>query len=605
MCLVSCYSALQAQDFRWQMRTHYHIKVKLDPSKNLLSGDEDVILFNGSNDTLKSVYFHLYWNAFQPGSDMDVRSRWLKDSDKRIGDRIQKLQPDEIGYQKIQYVRQFSNYLKFKIEGTIMELSLAQPLMPHDSIILKLGFEAQIPIQIRRSGRNNKEGIDYSMAQWYPKICNYDEQGWHTPPYIAREFYAPWGNFEVEIELPDVYCVGATGYLVNESECKCDKTKSKNLNRVWKFNAPDVHDFVWAADTDYHHDTYETVDKRKLHFYYLSDQKYSQEWKTFQPIMERVLHIMEEMIGSYPYSSYSFIQAGDGGMEYPMATLITGNRSLHSLVGVSIHEFVHSWFQMVLASNESLYHWMDEGFTSYFEEEVINKIKEEGLIPDVDPKPDPHQETLLDWKGFAGSELEEPMITHADHFKTNAAYGKAAYVKGALLLHQLRYIIGDATFWTGMRTYYQNWSFKHPNPNDFFRIMEKESGIELDWFKEYWIHSTKTIDYGISEVEEKSSETYITLSRNSDFPMPIDLLVLTKDSAAIFITIPLDLMRKSKVLGISSNMKALAPWHWVSETYEFKLPFKKEEIRYIVIDPTRMMADINESNDVWINEIFK
>jgi aminopeptidase N len=362
-----------------------------------------------------------------------------------------------------------------------------------------------------------------------------------------------------------------------------------------------VHDFVWAADLDYRHDTYTRKDGRLLHFYYKKDQTYGQAWLDLQPIMDRALELVEEKIGLYPYQSYSFIQGGDGGMEYPMATLITGNRPLISLVGVAVHEWLHSWFQMVLASNEALYPWMDEGFTAYMEEEIMNQLKAEDRIPGVGADLDPHAETLADFKAFAGTPAEEPLSTHADHFSTSRAYGIGSYVKGALCLHHIRYMVGEKAFWDGMKQYYALWKFRHPNPDDFFRVMEKTSGLELDWFKLYWVNTVKTIDYAISGVASEGKQTMVNLERKGSFPMPVILRVTTKSGKVKDYEIPLDLMR---VTGKSKNAdrSRLKSWHWVARQYAFKLDITLDEISQIQLDPERMLADVDENNDQWKSE---
>ncbi|MBK7231387.1 MAG: M1 family metallopeptidase [Saprospiraceae bacterium] len=592
-------SNLSAQNDRWQINVKYDMDVELNDETHLLKGSQDLIFYNNSPDTIYHLWYHLYLNAFQPGSDMDVRSRFLPDPDSRIGEKISKLKSDEIGYQKILAVSQSSKPLKFYIEGTIMKLDLESPVFPGDSTVIQMQFESQIPVQIRRTGRSNKEGIAYSMSQWYPKLCNYDEHGWHTDPYIAREFYAPWAYFDVKIKLASDYCIAATGYLQNPKECNCN-TKSSNQNKykTWHFITPQVHDFVWAADKEFVHDSFLMKDNRLLFFYYRKEQAYSPTWKLLPPVMDRALDIIEELVGTYPYDSYSFIQGGDGGMEYPMATLITGNRPLVSLVGVAVHEWLHSWFQMLLASNEALYPWMDEGFTAYIEEEVMNRLKKEGWIPGSEPAEDPHAETLANFKTFAGSPKEEPLSTHADHFSTNRAYGVGSYVKGALCLHQLRYIMGEKPFWTGLQAYFENWKFKHPNPDDFFRTMEKNSNLELDWFKQYWVGTTKTIDYSISSVTNLNGQTLIELERIGLFPMPVDIALILEDSSVLMCHIPLDLMRGHKNFD-NQHVLILNPWHWVQTKYKFEIPVDFTKLKYVVMDTLRMMADLKEENDYW------
>ena len=228
----------------WQQKVKYKINISFDVKNNQFSGTEEIIYYNNSPDTLNKIFFHLYFNAFQPNSMMDIRSRNIIDPDRRVMDRIYNLDKDEIGYHRIKSLKQDANNLTYVIEGTILEVELFEPIKPNDSSIFSLEFYSQVPKQIRRSGRDNKEGIEYSMAQWFPKIAEYDRQGWHAHPYIAREFYAPWGNFDVSISINKKYIVAATGVLKSLEEYK-------NYNR-WNFVANNVHDFVWAADPRYY-----------------------------------------------------------------------------------------------------------------------------------------------------------------------------------------------------------------------------------------------------------------------------------------------------------------------------------------------------------------
>ncbi len=196
---------------------------------------------------------------------------------------------------------------------------------------------------------------------------------------------------------------------------------------------------------------------------------------------------------------------------------------------------------------------------------------------------------------------EEPMSTHADHFMTNFAYGRAAYSKGAVFLNQLKYIIGEDAFHKGLLRYFYTWRFKHPNPNDCIRIFEKESGLELDWYKEYWVNTTHFIEYGIRSVEgNKQKGTTITLERLGGMPMPIDVVVSYKDGSQAIFTIPLDLMRGNK---IQENKQAtytvLPDWQWVNPTYEFVLPQALDNISKVEIDPTKRLADMISENNVF------
>ena len=181
--------------------------------------------------------------------------------------------------------------------------------------------------------------------------------------------------------------------------------------------------------------------------------------------------------GKYPYPVYSVIQAGDGGMEYPMATLITGERSFPSLLSVTIHEILHSWYQMILGTNESYFAWMDEGFASFAQNRtqfmLFNNVYK---LDSVNSLKNFYQRYFK----FLEKDIEEPLTTHSDHFSTNEAYGVASYTKGAIFLSQLGYIIGDENLFSGLRTYFNKWKFKHPDKYDFIRIMEKQSEKLVD-----------------------------------------------------------------------------------------------------------------------------
>ena len=210
--------------------------------------------------------------------------------------------------------------------------------------------------------------------------------------------------------------------------------------------------------------------------------------------MKEAFSFINKRYGKYQYELYSFIEGGDGGMEYPLATLITGDRDLNSLVGISVHEFMHSWFHTIIATNESKYHWMDEGFTSFATIEVLQYLISKGLIDRKLPF-FPFQDDYDYYTEYMNSYYVEPMITHSDHFNSNYAYGMSAYINGMIFLKQLEYIIGKKSFDEGLIKYFDIWKFKSPKPKDFVRIMEKTSDMELRWYLDYFVNLTGAIDY--------------------------------------------------------------------------------------------------------------
>ncbi|MEI6408635.1 MAG: M1 family metallopeptidase, partial [Bacteroidota bacterium] len=431
--------AAQAQPERWQQRVKYEMSVDMNVRKHQYQGVQHLTYYNNSPDTLNQVFYHLYFNAFQPNSMMDVRSRTIEDADPRVADRIFKLKDDEQGWIKVKNLSQNGKALKYDMNETILEVKLAQPILPHDSTVFDMNWDAQVPLQIRRSGRDNYEGVAYSMSQWYPKLCEYDYQGWHSNPYIAREFYGVWGDYDVKISIDKQYVVAAGGYLQNpEAVGNGYENPGQTVQQpggdklLYHFVAPNVHDFVWAADPEFTHSKITAEDGSIMHFFWQKDKGYDDQWGKLPAIMSHARSIMDAHCGKYPYKEYYFIQGGDGGMEYPMATLISGNRPLNSLVGVAVHEQLHSWYQMVLGSNESLYAWMDEGFTSYAETLVENQLAAEGLLGNKKADARPFEGTYRGYVALATSSKEEPMTTHADHYNTNYAYSLDAYVKGAV-----------------------------------------------------------------------------------------------------------------------------------------------------------------------------
>ncbi|MEO6131416.1 MAG: M1 family metallopeptidase [Saprospiraceae bacterium] len=603
LCLSSLSMTATPKSTYWQQSIRYKMDVRFDVVTNQYSASQTVKYKNNSPDVLYKVYFHLYLNAFQPGSAMDIRSQTIPDPDPRIGDRISHLAPDEMGYEHITHLTQNGINLSYEVAGTVLEVTLAKPIQPGQSTSFVMKYDAQIPIQIRRNGRDNKEGIRYSMSQWYPKMCEYDKNGWNANPYVAREFYGVWGDFDVTLTLDSHYVVAASGILQNPKEIGfsyAPDPKHKSELLTWHFKAKNVHDFVWAADPDFVHEIYTCADGLILHTFHQDVGIYNQNWNALPAIMEEALKYMNANFGKYPYPSYSFIQGGDQGMEYPMATLITGQRSLQSLVGVSVHEMMHSWYQMVLGFNESLYYWMDEGFTSYATTRIMEYLKSKGLIPGEVEK-FPFDDSYDTYKIQVLEGIEEPLSTHADHFNFNDAYSVAAYTKGQLFLSQLEYVIGKPAFNQGLLDFFTTWKFRHPDVNDFMRVMEKASGIELDWYKEYMVYTTKTIDYAIDTVFTDADHTLLLLHRIGYMPMPVDLTIYLKDGSSLAVTIPLDIMRSAKHEAHNSleQFQALPAWDWVNPFYKLDFPFNLDNVKSILLDESRRMADLNRDNNQW------
>jgi aminopeptidase N len=272
-------------------------------------------------------------------------------------------------------------------------------------------------------------------------------------------------------------------------------------------------------------------------------------------------------------------------MEYPMATLIKT-----ASIGSALHELMHSWYYGMMGTNESLYAWMDEGFTSYAEARMRAWLRKDTSFVFANA-----------YKGYYNlvkSGLEEPMSTHSDHYNTNYAYSNAAYSKGAVFMAQLGYIVGDQTLDKILLAYYKQWRFKHPNPNDFIRVAEKLSGIELQWYKEYWVYTTKTIDYALGDINVANGKTIINLKRIDYMPMPVDVLITYKNGTQELHNIPMNLMYGNKP-SENKNIRLIThtEWKWTHPDYQLEITQSIKDIKEIEIDASLRMADVNRSNN--------
>jgi hypothetical protein len=558
-----------------------------------------------------------------------------------VEDRIKNLKPDETGYQNISVIKMNGRTQKTRLHETILEVILDQPILPHTKATFDMNWEAQVPLQVRRSGRDNPlTNVRYTMTQWYPKMVEYDYEGWHPTPYIGREFYGVWGDYDVTINIDKSYIIGGTGYLQNAANIGYGyEDKGVKVSRpagsklAWKFTAPNVHDFAWAADPELKHITRQVAGGPTIHVLYKNKPSrdffasmstasranynndfnryaasWDQQWETIADAAVTVYPFIKKNFGEYPYKQYSFIHGGDGGMEYPMATMLVS-----SSLGTAFHEWMHTWYQMLMGTNESLYAWMDEGFTEFatnlVEEYYRQQVSRKTLLNNpselrkhdstaMSKKPLYHEDNYKAYFDLVRSGREEPLTTHADQYNTNFAYSNAAYNKGAVFMEQLGYIVGAQTRDRILLEYYRQWRFKHPNVNDFMRSAEKVSGLQLDWYRGYWVNTTKTIDYGIDSLWEGGGATNIRLKNAGMVPMPLDVKITFKDGSSEWHYVPQYLMFGEKPAEEGqTTRKVYDPWKWTHPTYSISTSRKLMDIRSVEIDPSHRMADLERKNN--------
>lgn len=582
----------------YQQHAKYKMEIDVDAEHFTYKGKQTLTYTNNSPDELKVAYFHLYWNAFKPGSMMDqnVANQGVNgDSRLQVGgvSRLASIPIDEEGVQNIRSIKQNGVDLRFEIQETIMKVVLNEPIKPNSSTVFTLDWDAVVPYQIRRSGRNNREGIDMTMTQWYPKIAEYDYDGWATFDYIGREFHAPFSDYDVTIKIDKDYVLGAGGVLQNPGEVKgyeqgAQVKTDKEGKATWRWKANNILDFAWAADRDYTVESFTVLDGPKVYYVYQKNEK-TAYWEESKPLITKYFQIMNADYGRYAYPTYSFIQGGDGGMEYGMATMILGEHgSLERLVGLMVHEGSHMWFQQMLATNESMKPWLDEGFTSYASTKVMDQ-----LFPPTRPQSNPFVGTLRSYVNFTKTGKEEPASWLGDHHDDGRAYSVASYTKGETFLVELGYIVGEQNLSLIMKEYFTQWNLKHPSERDFMHIAQKISGMDLKWFYHYWINTVKTIDYAIKDLEYLEGETKVTLLNKGGVPMPIDFSILTTDQKIVNYQIPLNMTREWKKHDLYGPFTTLHYWPYTQKEYSFVIPYSKEQIKALGIDFSGRLADVN------------
>ncbi len=493
----------------WQQQVNYKIDVTLNDLDNTLDGFVKMDYYNNSPDTLHFIWIHLWPNAFK-----NDKTAFTDQSLENGSTAFYFSNADKRGY---------INRLDFTINGDvgktedhpqhqdIIKLILPKPIAPKSSAKIETPFHVKLPYAFSRGGRVDQA---YWGTQWYPKPAVYDHKGWHPMPYVDQgEFYSEFGNYEVQLTLPENYVVAATGELQNETEKEWlrnrkpfkreinlkkripnQKTISVSLapsatkTKTLLYKQNNVHDFAWFADKTYSlkTDTLALPSGRIItaNVFYYSEN--SETWNNSIAMIKRAITTKSNWLGEYPYNVVSVVDGGNGGgMEYPTITLLESGGSEKMLDFVINHEVGHNWFQSILATHERRHPWMDEGMNTYYDNRYSLQQYGNTNIDILQVKspfinnrmPEDIQHTLL--QTVIGIKKDQPIETESEKF-SSFNYNMIAYVKAGDWMKLLEDELGKETFDKGMQTYYQRWQFKHPYPEDFKKIMEEVSGKNLD-----------------------------------------------------------------------------------------------------------------------------
>jgi len=484
-----------SQSDYWQQQVNYYIDVSLNDKEHTLDGFANIEYINNSPDTLRFIWFHLWANAYK--NDKTAFSDQLLENGNT---KFYFSGKEQKGY---------INRLAFKVNNVtaviedhpqhidIGKLLLPTPLAPGQRITITTPFHVKLPFNFSRGGH---DGQSYQATQWYPKPAVYDKKGWHPMPYLDQgEFYSEFGNYKVNITVPENYVVAATGELQNSTEKEWLKTRasfdwqagkeksadgkllpaskifppsSVNIKKL-EYRQDNVHDFAWFADKRFivNEDTCLLTSGRivKIMTYYTPSHK--KTWNESISFTKKAVLHYSSLVGEYPYNIAQVVQGPQsfgGGMEYPTITVISPANDKSSLDQTIAHEVGHNWFYGVLGTNEREYPWLDEGINSYFENKYAAKRYGE---------PDKYQQ--IAFESMAVEKTDQPISTASEKF-SEINYGLIAYYKTAEWLRYLESQIGKEVFENALKEYYRRWQFRHPHPEDFRKIVEEVSGKKLE-----------------------------------------------------------------------------------------------------------------------------
>lgn len=583
----------RAQSDYFQQDLDYTIEARLDDKTHTLHARMKLLYRNNSPDTLRVIPFHVWPRAYSSGKTAFARQQLRNGSTRfHFSDQDDRGTLDSLGY----YVNgQPTGHTYSDAQPDISILLLNQPVLPGETIQIETPFRVKIPKSFSRLGH---VGESYQMTQWFPKPAVYDRAGWHVMPYLDQgEFYSEFGGFTVRLTLPDNYVVGATGVLQEPEETTWMRQKaaadraglaarsdlnsgyvaepfpaSSGTTKTITFKAEGVHDFAWFADKRFKvlHDTLQLgaaagavngMEKREtVDVWALFTETEAGLWKDATDYLKRSVRFYSEQVGRYPYPQVTGVQSAlsaGGGMEYPMITVIGRNSDAASLDEVLAHEVGHNWFYGILASNERDHPWMDEGLNSYYEQRYMRtfypeRSNELPIVGDVDYN-------RLGYLLTARLGKDQAPDTRSDSLAT-MNYWIGAYSKPALAMHELAKVVGEDELDSAMQSYYEQWKFRHPQPEDFFRTLDETLSTDLsDWFSDAML-TTKTSDWralGKGKVTVVDGKEQPGTLHRGDLHPPVVFEPVPETPRRLVIANPLDLWTGNNVAGKNTSRPSL------------------------------------------------
>ena len=627
-------------DGYWQQDVYYKINANIDERTDIITGEEWLTYYNNSPDTLRFVFFHLYQQAFVKGghienlsSENNVKTTFGHYESQGLGEMVESIKANARDMNMEDFGMNDEVDLQHENDFSVMKVFIPNGILPNDSIRFHIKFKTYFDSgsERRRMKKFSSSGFThYDGVHWYPRICVYDRKfGWDTDQHLGREFYGDFGTYDVHLTFASDYMVGATGTLLNEKEVLPDSLRQKldirnfakkqwnskasvvipydsSQRKTWHFYAENVHDFAWTADPTYRiGEYYATIydpdlkAKRTVLCQSLAQESHASGWQDAAIFTARCIEIYSRDFGAYRWPKIIVADAADG-MEYPMLTLDGGYSP--GYYDVLSHEVGHMWFFGQVGNNETYRAALDEGFTQFLEswslkhiigdtmlrgnyKGYVKKFKEPVLVTDA--------EVYLPYLQDAARGIDESINQHSDAFNGALGHGggyRQVYFKTGTMLYNLQYVMGDSLFQNSMKHYFSQWKFCHPYFDDFRNSIINYSHVDLNWFFDEWMETTKTIDYKVKSQKSKakSDSVEITFSRRGRSQMPIDFEVLAKDGKKYEFYIPNTWYDKK------TDATVLPKWYgWdkLHPTYDCTVNIPSG-VKQVTIDPSHRLADV-------------
>jgi hypothetical protein len=615
--IVSVFSAFVANSQNyWQQEVNYTIQVKLDDQNHTLSAYEEFEYINHSPNSLDKIYIHLWPNAYRNGKSALAKQQYAEGKQiLRFGEEKDKGGIDSLDFkvngQQVKWSYDFVN-------PDICVIMLPNTLKSGERIRISTPFKVKIPSgEISRLGHI---GQSYQITQWYPKPAVYDKNGWNPIPYLNQgEFYSEFGSFDVTITLPSNYVVGATGDLQTSSEIdflngkasetelkladylmapqgRNGKTEFPESSKEWKtihYKQSKVHDFAWFADKRYAVLKGEVElphSKRKVTSWAMFVPHNTIHWQHAIEYINDGTYHYSLWNGDYPYNQVTAVDgtiSAGGGMEYPNVTVIGNSSSKEELEIVIVHEVGHNWFYGILGSNERVHGWMDEGMntlnemrymtTKYPNNKNMSDMIFQGRLHFNDLSH--HDMGDISSRFLAVIGEDQPIETHSADF-TSANYGVTMYQKTGLVFFYLKDYLGEELFNKAMSNYFEEWKFKHPQPEDMKKSIETTTGKDLSWLFGDLIQTTRHIDYKIKKVKKDklTNTTRVTVKNVGQVQGPIEI---------------------NAFMDSKEQNNKLIETKWVEPSKKSEVVLNGTDFTKITIDDSKDIPEVNRGNNVW------